>query len=382
MSKIKVFIIDDDVIIRRAIINGLSSNGLFDISGFASDAVIAIAKIQHAAADVIVMSLGVKDMGGLELLSNIIKYKPDSIIITMINSTESQVKMAFDAINCGARDYVIKPSGPIDNAAITKFTSDEIIPRIKLHTGYSKYEIASRTDAISNILPDLNGAMNLKSVLKELKSGSDSKIKQKDHRIDIVAIGVSTGGPEALLKLFSSFPKEFDVPVVVVQHMPVAFTRILAERLSANTGLNIIEAVHGMRLDPGKIYIAPGNYHLTVKREGLPVKLLLDQRPHENSCRPSVDPLFRSVSETYGKNVLAVVLTGMGQDGCLGSEAIARNGGRIIVQDRDTSVVWGMPGAVVEAGLADAVLPIGEIAGEIFKRVKKGSDATSNLDPS
>ncbi|HNY13257.1 MAG TPA: chemotaxis-specific protein-glutamate methyltransferase CheB [Candidatus Wallbacteria bacterium] len=364
MEKKKIFIIDDDVITRRAIINALSSDGTFEVSGFASDANIGIAKIQLVEADAVVMSLGVKDMGGLELLSNVIKYKPAAVIILMVNSGESSTnaKMTFDALNSGAKDYVMKPSGPPDNAAITKLAMDEIIPKIKLYMGYLKYELIPKPAAISEILPGLGNSLN--------RFGHYEKIK--NQKIDIIAIGVSTGGPEALLTLLSGFPKNFNVPIVVVQHMPVMFTKILAERLSANTGLFVLEACHGMRLDPGKIYIAPGNYHMTVGREGITFKISLNQGAYENSCRPSVDPLFRSVSETYGKNVLAVILTGMGQDGYLGSEVIVRNGGRVIAQDRETSVVWGMPGAVVEAGLADAVLPINNIAFEIFKRVNNG----------
>jgi len=372
-DRIKIFIIDDELITRRAIINELSLNENFEISGFASDANLGAAKIQHVKTDVVVMSLGVKDMTGLELLSNIIKHKPGVIVILLISASEAGVKMAFDALNLGAKDYIIKPAGPTDNAVIKKLTADEIIPKIKLYAGYSKYEIRTKTDHISDILPELKNSLNLNQDPSELKKDSGNEEKTKKQRIDIIAIGVSTGGPEALLALFSKFPKEFNIPVVVVQHMPVMFTKILSERLSANTGLSVIEANHGMRLAPGKIYIAPGNYHMTVGREGITFKIFLDQGPHENSCRPSVDPLFRSVSEMYGKNALAVILTGMGQDGYLGSEAIVRNGGRIIVQDRETSVVWGMPGAVVEAGLADAVLPIGDIASEIFKRVNSGS---------
>jgi len=372
-EKIKIFIIDDELITRRAIINELASNEIFEISGFASDANIGLAKIQCVEAKVVVMSLGVKDMNGLELLSGILKHKPGVIVILLINSSESNVKMTFEALNLGAKDYVVKPPGQPDNAVIKKLTADEIIPKIKLYSGYSKYELRPKTDAISDILPDLKNSLNSNQDQAAPKNIADPDAKTKKQRIDIVAIGVSTGGPEALLALFSGFPKEFNIPVVVVQHMPAMFTRILSERLSANTGLSVVEAYHGMRIVPGKIYLAPGNYHMTIKREGITFKMFLDQGPHENSCRPSVDPLFRSVSEMYGKNALAVILTGMGQDGYLGCEAIARNGGKIIVQDRETSVVWGMPGAVAEAGLADAVLSVHDIAAEIFKRVNGGT---------
>ncbi len=188
--------------------------------------------------------------------------------------------------------------------------------------------------------------------------------------IDIVAIGVSTGGPNALGQVLPRL-KGLSVPVVIVQHMPPMFTKLLAEQLSNATGIPVMEGAAGMVVEPGKIYIAPGDYHMMVKREGTHTKVELNQGAPENSCRPAVDVLFRSVAQVYGNRALAVVLTGMGSDGEKGSLVLRDAGSQIIAQDQATSVVWGMPGAVARAGLADQVLALGEIGNAITSKVSR-----------
>ncbi len=186
--------------------------------------------------------------------------------------------------------------------------------------------------------------------------------------VDIVTIGVSTGGPNALAALLPALPADFPVPIVLVQHMPPMFTRMLAERLNAQSAVTVVEAAGGETLAPGTVYMAPGNFHLTIQRAGLRIVTALNQDPPENSCRPAADVLFRSVAAAYAGGTLGVVLTGMGQDGLRGCEDISRAGGQIIVQDEATSVVWGMPGFVANAGLADRVLPLDQIAAEVTRR--------------
>jgi two-component system chemotaxis response regulator CheB len=189
------------------------------------------------------------------------------------------------------------------------------------------------------------------------------------RRIDIVAMGTSTGGPNALADLIPQLPAELPVPLVIVQHLPPLFTRLLAERLNRNGKLAVAEGQAGTRLDPGHVWIAPGDYHMTVARKNSEVILELNQGTPENSCRPAVDVLFRSVARTYGPHALGVVLTGMGTDGLKGSKAICDAGGEVIVQDEATSVVWGMPGAVVGSGLTEEIYSIHKIAAEIVRRV-------------
>jgi two-component system, chemotaxis family, protein-glutamate methylesterase/glutaminase len=190
-------------------------------------------------------------------------------------------------------------------------------------------------------------------------------------RIDIIAIGVSTGGPQALTEIFRQLPERFPVPIVIVQHMPPLFTKFLSERLDAVSTVKVCEAVAGDILAPGEARLAPGSYHMALRRQRHQVAIELHQGPAENSCRPSADVLFRSVAQVYGPGALAVVLTGMGQDGLRGCEAIVAAGGRVLVQDEATSVVWGMPRAVAEAGLASAVLPLGQISAELTNQVNR-----------
>ena len=185
----------------------------------------------------------------------------------------------------------------------------------------------------------------------------------------IVVLASSAGGPKALLRVVADLPADLPVPVALVQHMPAMFTRILAERLAAVSRIPVAEAVDGERLEPGKVWVAPGGYHLEVRREKDGVVMVTSLAPEENSCRPSADVLFRSAAEAFGGGVLAVVLTGMGKDGRRGCEAIRASGGKVLVQNQPTSVVWGMPGAVFRAGLADAVLPLEDIGAEIVRRV-------------
>jgi len=187
--------------------------------------------------------------------------------------------------------------------------------------------------------------------------------------IDVVAIGTSTGGPNALAELIPQFPATFPVPIVIVQHMPPMFTRQLAERLNALTPLLVQEAREGKNLAAGQVWLAPGDYHMTVARRASDVVLAMNQRSPEQACRPSVDVLFRSVAETFGAHALAVVLTGMGADGTKGAQTIREAGGEVIVQDENTSVIWGMPGSVVAAGHADRICPLRLIAPEVVRRV-------------
>jgi len=184
----------------------------------------------------------------------------------------------------------------------------------------------------------------------------------------IIAIGVSTGGPDALARLLPSIPANFPLPVVIAQHMPPIFTELLARRLSTKSALPVREGKPGEQLVPGCIWIAPGDFHMVVHQEDHKFILQTHQGPRENFCRPSVDVLFRSVAAAYGASALGVILTGMGQDGLKGSEALIAAGASVIVQDEATSVVWGMPGFVARAGLAEKILPIDQIAAEISRR--------------
>ncbi|MEU4165067.1 CheB methylesterase domain-containing protein, partial [Actinoplanes sp. NPDC026670] len=191
-------------------------------------------------------------------------------------------------------------------------------------------------------------------------------------KIDILAIGSSTGGPDALTKVLLGLPADLPVPIVITQHMPPVFTKMFAERLDRSTPLKVVEAGEGMELTAGTVYIAPGDRHLVFQRRGTTTMTQLNNGPQENSCRPAVDVMFRSVAALYGGSCFATILTGMGQDGRGGAKVLRDSGAEVLAQDEATSVVWGMPGAVVAAGLADEVLPLDRIAGALLNRVRVG----------
>jgi two-component system chemotaxis response regulator CheB len=190
------------------------------------------------------------------------------------------------------------------------------------------------------------------------------------HRVDVVAIGVSTGGPKALSQLLPTFVPGCPVPILIVQHMPPSFTSHLADRLSREPDLPVLEGEDGRELEGGHAYIAPGGFHMQIKRVGERVLIQLNQDPPENACRPSADVLFRSVAAVYGPSSLTVVLTGMGDDGLRGCRQLRELGGLVLVQDEQSSVVWGMPGHVARAGLADDILPLDHLGAAISRRVR------------
>src|SRR5438132_1190539 len=267
---------------------------------------------------------------------------------------ERGAEATLEALSRGATDYVTKPSNTDIESTFHRI-SDELIPKIKAfcHVPASLPVVGTRQPVL---LPP-------KVTLQTRKAPTAAT------RVHVVAIGVSTGGPEALAKVLPALPAKFPVPVVIAQHMPPIFTSLLASRLSAKSSLPVRECRAGEPLLPGCVWIAPGDYHMVVNDESGVVRLRVHQGPRENFCRPSVDVLFRSVAHIYGAKTLAVILTGMGQDGFKGCEELVAAGARVIVQDEATSVVWGMPGFVARAGLAEKILPLDQIGPEIVRRV-------------
>jgi two-component system, chemotaxis family, protein-glutamate methylesterase/glutaminase len=256
-----------------------------------------------------------------------------------------------EALARGASDYALKPSASGAESASEQIRQ-ELIPKIKA-------------------LCALRGARHVPVPAPVLcrPVPSIAAPARPPARVDVLAIGTSTGGPNALADIMPQLPRDFPVPIVIVQHMPPMFTKLLSVRLDTLAALRVKEGEDGRTLEPGQVWIAPGDCHMTVSRRGKEYVLGLNQNAPENSCRPAVDVLFRSVAQTYGANVLAVVLTGMGSDGTRGSAEIHNAGGTVIAQDQSSSVVWGMPGSVVAASLADRICPLNGIVPEILRRV-------------
>lgn len=348
-------IVDDSVVVRKVLSNVLSGDPDLHVAGWASNGRLALAKLQTLQPDVILLDIEMPVMTGLEALPEIRKLAPKTPIIMFSTLTEWGAAATLDALALGATDYVTKPSNQ-DMAATSESINRDLIPKIK---GLCRFSQGVQNSPSAAARPGI--AIPRPPV--RLRPASP-----RTARVEIVAIGVSTGGPDALAKLLPSVPARFPLPVVIAQHMPPIFTTLLASRLFSKCSLPVRECQPGELLEPGCIWIAPGDFHMVVQEEGGHVRLHTNQGPRENFCRPSVDVLFRSVAQVYGAGALGVILTGMGQDGLKGCEALCAAGSAVIVQDEASSVVWGMPGFVARAGLAQKILPLSQIGSEIIHR--------------
>jgi two-component system chemotaxis response regulator CheB len=355
-QKIRVLIVDDAVVVRRILSDALSTDPDIEVAGVAANGRIALQKIPQINPDVVTMDVEMPEMNGIETLTEIRKDYPKLPVIMFSALTESGGKTTLEALAQGASDYVAKPVN-VGSIALAKQTvAEELAPKIK---GFYPHLVTESPVARPTVSAALTSA----------KKTGDAP--PKSTRIDVVAIGCSTGGPNALADVIPEIPGDFPVPIVVTQHMPPVFTRLMAERLDSQCPLAVREGEAGASLEPGTVWIAPGNHHMTLAKGTSGVTISLNQNQRENSCRPAVDPMMRSVVEVYRGNVLAVIMTGMGHDGLSGCEAVHDAGGHIIVQDEATSVVWGMPGFVAKAKLAEKEVPLGRMATEIVRMTKQ-----------
>lgn len=366
MAKIRVLVVDDSVIVRRVVMEELSAQSDIEVVGLASSGKAAIEKLGELEPDLVILDVEMPEMDGLTAL-RLMRQTHSRIPIIMFSSLTTEGAAAtLEALARGATDFFPKPSGPGGLEASRRVIRDELAPAIRALCPLKGWASPSKpTGWKGNRVEGLGGGAESPSAIAKVEARSPS-------RIDVLAIGASTGGPNALADLFAELPREFPVPIVIVQHMPPMFTQMLAERLSRTSAISTFEAASGMTLEAGCAYVAPGDFHLTLVPERGKVLANVEQGPAENACRPAFDPLLRSVAALYGKNSLTVVLTGMGQDGLRGCEAIYAVQGQVLAQDEATSIVWGMPGHVVRAGLAEQVLPLPAIAGEIVRRVRIG----------
>ena len=359
MRRIRVLIADDAVVVRRMLGDILSSDPALEVAGAAANGRIALARIPEVNPDVVILDVEMPEMDGLETLRALRRTYPFLPVVMFSVVTQRGAAATLDALSLGANDYVTKPANVGSAHQAIEQIRAELIPKIKMFCAKAAgLEFAAGTGPAR---PSTLGSKPRPTPLRPA------------GRVEIVAIGVSTGGPNALCELVPEFPADFSVPILIVQHMPPVFTKLLAERLEARANIKVEEGAPGQTVKAGHAFVAPGNYHMIVQREEGSVRIQTNQEPPENSCRPAVDVLFRSVAETYGTGALGVVMTGMGQDGLRGSERIREAGGQVIVQDERTSVVWGMPGLVANAGLADKVLPLQHLGSEIVRRVRAGT---------
>lgn len=336
----RVFVVDDSVVVRGLLARWLAEEPDLEAAGSAADGVQAIRKLVQANADICVLDLEMPVMGGLEALPHLLSLQPKLKILIASRLTKRGAEITLRALELGAADYVAKPeaSGLGGADAFRR----ELFEKARALAG----------DPGGEPTPDATpSAPTLEPISSQVRRALPAQL----HRPEILVVGASTGGPQALRLFLQNMGASWPTPIVMVQHMPATFTDLLASHLAKGTSLSVVTAVDGMPMLAGRAYLAPGDFHLRFERQGETIVARLDQGPSENYCRPSVDVLFRSAAETFREAALAVVLTGMGRDGLAGSAAIARAGGVILAQDEESSVVWGMPGAVAKAGWASVV---------------------------
>jgi two-component system chemotaxis response regulator CheB len=359
----RILIVDDSAVMRSLLRSVVCADESLEVAGAAADGRSALDAIETLRPDLVLLDVEMPVMDGLVTLRQLRARGHRMPVIMCSSLTQRGAQVTIEALACGASDYVTKPAGQASREAATRALALDLTPRIHALTGQSRsLPLPLCPPRIPLLLP-LPAAHRPQSV-----SSAPA----------LLAIGVSTGGPAALDVLLPALPASFPLPVLIVQHMPELFTGVFAQRLDGRCRLRAREAAEGDPVRPGTICIARGNWHMEVlaaSRLGQPPTLHLNQGPLENHCRPAVDVLFRSAAAVYGAGVLALVLTGMGSDGLIGCRAIRDRGGSVLAQDEATSTVWGMPGAVANAGLAQSVLPLQAIVPEILRIAARSSSS-------
>jgi len=360
MKPVRVLVVDDSVVARRIITDVLQAAPDVEVAGTAATGSIALQKIPQIVPDVVMLDVEMPGMDGIETVTKIREIWPRLPVIMCSTLTERGADITLRAIAAGASDYVAKPSSLGGGSGLSSFGAD-VLAKVRMLGG-------GRSGPVPSVPPPPRAAV----------------ARTRREPVSVIAIGSSTGGPNALTAVFGALPHDLSVPIVIAQHMPPMFTRLLAERITASTGFKVFEATEGMLIEAGRAYVAPGNFHMTIVRDGTLVRIALNQEAPENSCRPAVDVLFRSVARVYGAGTLGAVLTGMGHDGTRGAQEIAEVGGEMIIQDAASCVVPSMPNSVAAAISVDGVYPIERIGAELVARVMRrmARDGAPQLDQS
>lgn len=356
MDRIRVVAADHSALARKVLKEALSAASDIELIGVVGTLGLALSKCADVTPQVIVLDLLMPEEGWQRAMAKLRKAQPHARIVAISPDTTEGRQALLEAVSCGASESVRRPASDVELVNVKDAFGERLLAKVR--------SAAAAPDVCSLALS--RTAMRPRPALPTVPRAS-----APSGPIEIVAIGVSTGGPNALATVLAGLPGDLPVPVVLVQHMPPVFTANLAAHLDSLCELEVREAADGMDVRAGTVLIAPGDWHMALKRGPTGgVVATTHQGPPENFCRPAVDVLFRSVAELYRGGTLAVVLTGMGQDGLLGAQVIGSAGGTIVAQDEATSVVWGMPGMVARAGVADEVLPLPAIAPYIVRKVQ------------
>ena len=347
-DKIRVLVVEDSFLMRKIISDIINSDPGLEVLDKAKDGKEALEKILALKPDVVTLDVNLPLLDGISVLEEIMRQKPTRVIM-LSAYTREETSTTIRALELGALDFIAKPSGEI-SLDLPKL-KDEIISKIKL---------ASTVD--------LNKFLSLserRRLLLTRRAEKPLALKK------LVIIGASTGGPKAILEIMQDIPPAVPAAFLIIQHMPRGFTLSFAERLSWQSGIKTKEAEEGDIILAGKAFVAPAGYHMVLEKQNNQLKINLTEGALVNFVRPSIDVTMTSIAEVFGSNVIGVILTGMGKDGVEGARNIKQKGGFIIIQDEETSGVWGMPKMIYEAGLADKVLPISKIAGAIIENIER-----------
>jgi two-component system, chemotaxis family, protein-glutamate methylesterase/glutaminase len=377
--ELRVLVVDDTVVYRRILREVADGLPGATVAATAANGKLALAKMKRDPVDLVLLDVEMPEMGGLETLEAIRRDYPDTGVIMVSGVNKNSADITMKALEKGALDFVPKPEGR-DPGDSRNVLIEQLRPLVQLFSTKRNLR-AAREERVSGVREDRPSSERPAAALREAPRVERpeppvSRIAPLPKRIDVLAIGVSTGGPNALAQVIPGLPANLGVPIVLVQHMPPLFTKSLSDSLDRKSNVTVREAVDGEPLDPNTVLVAPGGKHMVVRRkssEGAGEGCFhagLNTNPPENSCRPSVDVLFRSVVANYGGNILAVIMTGMGADGCEGVRAMKRRGCYCMTQSEASCVVYGMPQAVDEAGLSDERVPLAELANRITTLVR------------
>lgn len=353
MNKIKVLVVDDSALMRKFIsdmINEQYDMETMDIARNGEDLLIKLSK--GSVPDVITLDVEMPKIDGITALKELKKKNINVPVIVLSSISKRGPELTMDCLAAGAFDFIPKPSGQI-SLDIDKI-KNELTEKIRLafKKGLPKNKMINENIQVENKI--------------ETKLEYNNNLKSRSGKVEAVVIGASTGGPKAIYTVITALPENLGVPVFVVQHMPVGFTKAFSERLDSNSKIHVVEASEGMNVKKDTVYVAPGGFHMEV---GADYKMHLNTEPPIWGVRPAVDKLFISASKVYGSQIVSVVLTGMGKDGADGTIEIKKGGGITIAEDKSTCTIYGMPKAAYETGMVDIVLPIDNVAHEIIKAV-------------
>ncbi len=349
----RVMLVEDATVIRAMLSRALEQDPQIEIVASVINGEMAVSSLKrNPEIEVVLLDIDMPVMDGLTALPLLLGTKPEIKIIMNSTLTRANADTSLKALSMGASDYTTKPSSSQELRSADAYTED-LKRKVKALAAAGRGEPQNRAAATPRVSSALRPSASLRPAARQ--------------RPAAIAIGSSTGGPQALFKVLGGLPAQLDQPIFITQHMPPTFTALLAEHIDRQTGLRCHEAEDGQVVSKGQVYLAPGDKHMELEETGGQVKVRLSNAAPENFCRPAVDPMLRSLAQIYGNRLLVTILTGMGADGREGAKVVVDAGGSVIAQDEETSVVWGMPGAVATAGLCAAVLPLPEIAPYISK---------------